>query len=161
MGTYGNEYAKHLRGSFDLSAANTFTQRDAINVPVESEESKGIAIHDVYVELNTKDVPVAGDQIQIQVSKDSRTSMQTVGNTKTIAKFNELNQIAQDSDKKGDGNMIFHKHLDPPEFVGQDEIFISGITVGQAAATTFYFDIVYTNRKVKDATFLKNLVQNQ
>jgi len=142
----------HLRKKITMSAANTMTEA-TINTNINPLSNQIIAIHSVTFDHSELDTPAVGDDMNMVLTKQSKSTIVDADDPDQIAQFRKTFMVLTDGGNWDERS----KKIDfnPPELVASDELYLQMSTSGQAAAESGTVDIRYTPVEVSDADFVK------
>lgn len=143
------ELLKTLLGSLTLSAANTFTQQ-SLNTNIDAPAA--LLIKAVEFSWNEA-LNANAEQIEIQLTQDSKTSMVGINDKDVIAKMTREEILATSG-----------VHIDPYQqmivlpkpgiIVVRDTIYLGGNSAGLAGVATYQVKVYYEQIKLSTAEAL-------
>jgi hypothetical protein len=144
-----------LRGSVTEGGAATFGETE-LKTPVGRANRLAMAVHKIEFESGLVDQPATLDQVNIQLTMNSKTALVNLNNSDLIAKVAKHFEIVTSGG--GWDNKVEERNFYPPLLYAKSSIYLGTKGIGSAAACTHYARIGYTLRYVSATRMVQALV---
>lgn len=136
---------EHMKESIVMSAANTFTEEeyslheDIGKMNRNRTKIKVMKIYAIFIELAAVDTIAADDGIMLQITTNHESAEVYVSDKDLVYKFkNEYSGI-----ELGEKPIMVQIWFNEPLIFPKKRLWVGVNTAGQAAASTFHFDILH------------------
>lgn len=148
-------FLEWLRGSAITGGADTFGQTE-IKTPVGRANNLAMAIHCVEFEHDQLDTIAAGDNVEAQLTMNSKTEILKISDSDLVEKWSKHLDLVTSGAIAHDA--IKHIPFYPPILYAKSSIYLGIDTVGQAGAKGCDCRIGYTLRYVSATRMVQALV---